>query len=294
MLGQNEVEKRKALFEGFSLFAIIILLFIIVFTSINTQAPLFLVLLGFSPTMLTIIFGIIIYEEMTKNRILLWFIPFLLAGLFFYVLTSQEFLAYNIKVKTLTGLNIFFSVAYLAIFTFYYRLLYKERKNREHKGAVRAVVEHTPRTISEYVASIEDKSKALNFVIGRVYSVHKGGTKTMREKIMVSPELYNEFSDIMQEKQNIDEINNKDKLIKAVYMANKIEERLKEMLKTENEVFGNSQNNLKNLDRNPTGTDRIIDVLIKNDKDPVESYYKGALEFCRKLKEKLNARIAFK
>jgi len=289
----NSFEKRRALFGGFSLFAMLILLFVVVLTSLSTKAPLFLVLLGFSPTLLTIVCGIIIYEEMTKNKVVLWILPFLLAGLFFYVLTSNEFIAYEIKVEILTALNIFFSVAYLAIFSFYNRLLYNS-KPKKSRGAVRAIVEQLPRSISEYIASIEDKSKALNFVIGRVYSVHKGGTKQMREKITISPKVYNEFSDIMADKTSIDEIKDHDKLVKAVFMVNKIEEKLNMLIRPELEVFGKSAEKLKGLKRNSLGTDRIIDVLIRNDKDPVESYYKGALEFCKRLKERLNKRIHIK
>ena len=56
---------------------------------------------------------------------------------------------------------------------------------------------------------------------------------------------------------------------------------------TEAEVFGEQISELKIIKRNPEGKDKIIDVLVKNDKDPVEIYYDSALEFCNKAKAAL-------
>lgn len=286
----QQVNKKKALFEGFSLFTIVLLLFIIAFTSVATGSPIMLVLIGFSPTLVTIIAGIIIYEELVHSKVIIWFLPFLLAGLFFYVLTTQEFLNYNIKVGTLTAINIILSIIYLTVFTVFFKLLNSQKKRP--KGAVRAVVHHQPLSIREYVASIEDKSKALNFAIGRVYSKFHNGTKEMRDKILINKDWYNEFSDILQsEGEKVEQIKDNKKAISAVYVVNKIEDRLRTLLKTEHEVFGVKAQNLTKIMRDPSGHERIIDVLKNNDKDPVESYYKGALEFCNKLKEKLNVKV---
>jgi len=277
--------KEKALFEGFSLFAILILLVVTVFTSLNTGSSLLLVLIGFSPTLITIIFSIIIYEELAYSKVVMWFIPFVLTGLFFFVLTSQKFLNSNIEVGSLAAINIFLSLVYLTIFFLFIKLIISEKKSRPKeivKEKVKVIHHHhaipPPVSIQEYVASIEDKSKALNFVIGRVYNKYHGGTKEMRDRINVPSEWYNEFSDNL--------LNNKVKdKKKAVDIVEMIESRLNLLIKSETEVFGSQIDGLKNLIRTEDGSNTIIDVLVKNDKDPVISYYKGALEFCRKLKD---------
>ena len=53
------------------------------------------------------------------------------------------------------------------------------------------------------------------------------------------------------------------------------------MAKPEKEVFTKIEmQQLVNLEREASGYDKILDVLIRNDKDPVKQYYDGAVEFC--------------
>ena len=59
----------------------------------------------------------------------------------------------------------------------------------------------------------------------------------------------------------------------------------------EKEMFGEAAvKHLKNLLRNDTGSSRIIDVLAKNDNDPVMLYYNGALEAYREIRRQIEAR----
>ena len=135
-------------------------------------------------------------------------------------------------------------------------------------------------SLQEYIHSIEDKSKALNFVIGRVYNKYHGGSDKIREKLRIPPDWYNEFS-------LIGVGTNKISYGKLADLITRFELQLKNFEKTEFEVFKDASDALKNLIRDPKGSDKIIDVLEHNDKDPVKSYYEGALEFCAKVKDEI-------
>jgi hypothetical protein len=58
------------------------------------------------------------------------------------------------------------------------------------------------------------------------------------------------------------------------------------------EIFGAEHKNFKNLVRDSAGKDKIIDVLDKNDKDPVKNYIEGALQFCGRVKDFMKKREA--
>ncbi len=257
----KDPRKTFALFEGFSLFALICVLLLVISVSISTEASLILVLIGFSPTIITIISCILIYEEASHRRVMMWFLPLVLTGLFFYVATSQDFLRSNLDIAALIGLNIAISLLYLTIFFLLIKMLFSDKKKEK-------------KSIKTFVASIEDKSKALNYVIGRVYSQYHGGNKQLRELITIPSEWYNEFN----------ETKSKEETLKIVI---RIENRLKRLLHTEQEVFPEKTKGLKNLKRNKDGSSKIINVLMDNDNDPVQDYYEGAIMFCEKVREQL-------
>ena len=73
-----------------------------------------------------------------------------------------------------------------------------------------------------------------------------------------------------------------------ILALSRIEQRLKLLNEQESIVLGPAIHKLKKIKRNATGGDRIIDVLIANDKDPVDKYYEGALEFCHELKKEIS------
>lgn len=294
-MDNQDFKRKKALFEGLSLFAILILVLVIVLVSVNTKAPMFFVLLGFSPTLITIIAGIIVFEESRRHRIVIWSLVFILPALFFVIVTSQEILSSNLDAATLVSINVVISVLYLAVFYLLTKLFFKSTHIQKHEPKV-VVQKQQPQTLKEYIASIEDKSKAINFVIGRVYSKYHGGSKELREKIGIDKAWYNEFSEILQdentqEMQKVEHVRKKDELVSLLYVVNKIQERLHQLKKSEATVFGQKHMHLKNLDRHESGNESILHVMIKNDKDPIESYHKGAMEFCEGLKTKLESLI---
>jgi len=137
--------------------------------------------------------------------------------------------------------------------------------------------EFRPEKLDEYVHSIEDTCKALNFVVGRVYRASNGGTSAMRERLRIGSELYNEFESIkpgeLKEKKEI-----------AADLLKKIHEKLLLYARKEHAVFSDAEcKGLKNLMRNLAGNDAIIDVLVTNDRDPVQYYYAGAIQTTRRL-----------
>jgi hypothetical protein len=282
-MGEESIRLRRVLFEGFSLICLIILIIIVVITSLNTGSSLIFVLLGFMPTIITIILCLIMFDETMFTMLIIWLLPFVLAGLFAFIATSQELLRENLDIGAIVGINIACSVLYLAGFYFLAKLIMpKDSKQKEHKpshSSSHAMSEHHPSIIKEYVSSIEDKSKALNFVIGRVYNKFHGGTKQLREKISLKPEWYNEFSEALHNEIHPDKK-------RMLLVLEKIEKQLNSINMTEKDVFSTEElSRLKNLDRQINGEQSIIDILKKNDKDPVETYYAGAKEFCLKLRD---------
>lgn len=268
---------------------LIVLFFILVTTAVNTNSPFYMILFGFSPTLLTIIIGLLIYEEIVLSKTIIWLTPFVLSALFLIVANTDKVLRQNLDIASLAAINILFSAIYLAIFFILITLITKPEKEKIRKTTqaqiqkplVIQTAPPTPTTIREYIASIEDKSKALNFVIGRVYNKYHGGSKELREIISIKPDWYNEFSETMQNEEKPDKK-------RMLQILDNFENKLGLLEKTEREVLGEKHiSTLKNLDRQKYGDEKILDVLMKNDKDPVESYYKGAKDFCAKLKLEL-------
>ncbi|MFT4311484.1 MAG: hypothetical protein ACMXX7_02555 [Candidatus Woesearchaeota archaeon] len=167
-----------------------------------------------------------------------------------------------------------------------------EEKTQKQQNKIKSLKEELVKTRQELVTnsnvtrtlrSIEDKCKAINFVIGRVYSEKKGGKIEIRRKLHIPPVLYNSFS-----KMSTDfEKTNQKELLKIV---KKLYARLKVLEKKENEVFKLGKSELK-VKRDASGEDKIIDVLTKNDSDPVEDYYLEAKEIINRVIEYLNKEI---
>ena len=184
---------------------------------------------------------------------------------------------YNMDVATLTSINIIYSVLYLTMFFTIIRITRKKPKQTKEQKPVQLKEQN----IQEYIASIEEKSKALNFVIGRVYNKYHGGTQELRKSINLKPDWYNELSEALQNEEKTD--------TKRLFtIIEKIESHLKNLKKPENQVLTKKQlQDLKNLDRDKEGKDTILEVLMKNDADPVELYYKGMQEFCETIRKEL-------
>ncbi|MGE0793214.1 MAG: hypothetical protein AB7V77_03500 [Candidatus Woesearchaeota archaeon] len=273
---------KKSKMDKFEVVSGLYMMFVfifIIFTAYIGDHSIFLVLIGFLPTILTIIISLLMHEQVKHHKHLLWIVPILVIGGFFALKDNVLFL--DMDMDVLTGVNFILALLYV-VFAF---AIFGEEEEKVNVQAIEHIIpiphKEEKKSLKEYINSIEDKSKALNFVIGRVYSQSHGGNKSMREKIQISSELYNEFSLIGISEGQIDKV-------KLLDLINTIELKLKLLEKTEKDVFETACNALKNLIRDVHGKDKIIDVLDHNDKDPVRSYYEGALEFCERVKEELD------
>ena len=135
------------------------------------------------------------------------------------------------------------------------------------------IIEDKPMSVT--IRGIEDKSKALNFAIGRVYSAKRGGSKEIRQMIGIPKELYNAFSDLVHD----DDIVDAEKLLTVV---SQISHRLSQMKKKESSLFDLNEAKIE-VERAEDGSDTVLEVLARNDKDPVEEYHAEAQEVCKQV-----------
>lgn len=133
----------------------------------------------------------------------------------------------------------------------------------------------TKKEVRASIRSVEDKCKALNFVIGRVYADSKGGNKTAREKLKIPRELYNDFSEILSKPKRVDA----DRMLNVL---RQILAKLQQMELPEDEVIRVRHGRVP-IER--LKGDTVLKVLARNDKDPVLDYHDEAKMVCKKLLE---------
>ena len=298
---KNMVLGKERLF--ISLYFISVIVFIFWLSSVN-NAPLSKVFLSFIPVIVTVILVILILEtQLQRIKVINWVLP-IITSVVFYVLVmpKKNTILTNIDVGNITVTNFILSIAFVSVMELIMSLPVKFGEVTDsHKLKGDLVSRTTKRKttselsmsedsasemqfskkIEEYIQSIEDKCKAINFVIGRVYSNRHGGTERLRDSIKISSDWYNEFSKINQGNMEENLV-----LLKKVLWS--IYDRLLLIGKQENEVFKKKElAKLAVSERDKMGEETIIDVLKNNDKDPVLTYYQSALDFCHKATEEL-------
>jgi hypothetical protein len=284
---------RAVCFTALLLWLILIVLLAFYYSTFNT-------LLGLSPVLLTIIVTYILVDKYHLESGFLMIFPFIFTGIF--LMLGYANLLRGINYVTLSSINIIFGLLFEAVITVYYSFLRRKRKKAnltetpaitekeepaqefvEPKKDVLVIKLDSDEDLNKFVSSIEDKAKAINAVIGRVYSVKHGGTEPMRKKIKIDPAHYNEINELKNEEPGL-------RRETAARLLKKISDRLALLQKPEIGVFdSNDLSGLVNLERSPEGNDNIIDVLAKNDKDPVNAYYLGAVEFCEQAMKDLQS-----
>jgi len=252
--------------EILSLAGLAVLIF---WTGLTSDAPGISILAGFLPSILSIIFFISVVET-GRHEKYLWAAPLFLTVIFLLLGTANISVFGAMEIYKLALMNII--ISYIALVLISYPEAYRKAEHEEKPKEIR--------TIEHHFSSIEDKCKALNFVIGRVYRSSNGGTTKMRDDVRISNELYNEFDRAVKEGTKEDQISALDKVGKS----------LLRLQKTEKEIFGESAKHLKNIIRDDSGTSRAIDVLAKNDNDPVMIYYNSALEAYHEIRRQIEAR----
>jgi hypothetical protein len=225
-----------------------------------TDAPFGNVLLSFAPSVL---FGLAAITLLNNDHLDTKYLFVVLVALLVVSWLSMPFLAPGADIGSVTALNMILGGLLVVILAL------------SHHGERSPVIEEdaAEQDIPTVIATIEDRCKAINFVIGRVYNVHKGATAGMRDKIKLDSEWYNELSAALEsadENQNI--------LRGAI---ERIKRRLMLLHKQEKEVFSAAEiTRLKKLERKADGTSRVLFVLAANDEDPIEQYVASAEEYC--------------
>jgi len=284
-------------------FGVALFLFII-WLGLMTSASVLVIFISFMPSLVTILVTYIMYEESKKRyKNFVWIIPVVMIMLFIYLAKSGILppLA-NIDAGNIAILNLIIAAAFLFMINvlpsiaafeigsgdreYYKPAVHKRKTTHIEKHDVKASEKGfnavgSEEELGKYIQSIEDKSKALNFVIGRVYSVKHGGTKDIRNKIKIKSEWYNEFNTLQKSGRIIQDLSRVKDLVHRIY------EQLRLLLNTEEQVFGQDYKKLKIITRDPNGGSRVVDVLVVNDQDPVQTYYQSALDFCHKAVQEL-------
>ncbi|MBN2459303.1 hypothetical protein JXB28_03375 [Candidatus Woesearchaeota archaeon] len=266
--------------------------------------------IGLLPILLTIIVTYIVLDNYHLENGLILFFPFVFTAIFFILGLSNN-LPKGMDYALLSTVNVIFGLLFDIVIIMQYSILRRRRKIREREEI--AVDEHgdeqpeeedvkeeepaeepkeqpkvcirldTDEGLKGFVSSIEDKAKAINAAIGRVYNVKHGGSEALRKKIRIDAEHYNEINELKN--LPLDK-----RRILAIELLRKIKDKLDLLMKHENEVFDKGElQRLANLERDVDGDYRILDVLVQNDKDPVQSYYDGAVEFCDEALDELVA-----
>ncbi|HEY9701089.1 MAG TPA: hypothetical protein V6C58_01490, partial [Allocoleopsis sp.] len=131
----------------------------------------------------------------------------------------------------------------------------------------------TRENFSVNLRSIEDKCKAINFVIGRVYSDKKGANATIREQLRIDTEWYNAFSELSTNYVESD-------AGKLMHILDKIYKKLILLEQEESDLLKIGKAKLPVIRQEK---DTVLDILARNDKDPIKYFHSEAKEICTKL-----------
>lgn len=159
------------------------------------------------------------------------------------------------------------------------------KKNEEYSDKIHGLQEKLTRTqeelkvtkstVTSTLRGIEDKCKAINFVIGRVYADKRGGSPEIRQRLHIPSELYNSFSKMRSEHEP-------NQIPEIIELVRNIYNHLIQLELPEYNLFKTKKEHLPVL-RDSEGKSKIIDVLENNDNDPVREYFLEAKEICNRL-----------
>jgi hypothetical protein len=283
---EKEVRSREEFHLIIGTFFIILVVFMF-FLALKNQTSLPNIIIGFLPTIIYLGINYELLFHLKHKRFLVFILPLCLSILFYIAasLTALTIVA-QMDIPTIIFLNLLISYVFGGIILYVLYMTKELKAERQYVREVRREVlrEFAPQylpqktTLKESINSLEDKCKAINYAIGRVYSDKHGGSKTIRERLAINKEWYNKFSELRGDYSERDK-----ELIKV--SIDLIKKRISLYEHKEKDVI--AQEHLKNIERDPQGNSTISQVLINNDKDPVESYIKGALDACTAILQEL-------
>lgn len=258
--------------------SVLFYIFVVLSISILSDSSVMLVFVGTLPFLLYLFVFFYIVNKQSMTHAKLWLIPLLFPILFFILWRSGAVaLVSKMEGPTLTVLNLFLSYVINILLMMVFILFSSGEK--KHKKKEEKITEEN---FNVSLRSIEDKCKSLNFVIGRVYSNRKGGTKEIRSTLKIDSKWYNAFSRLSQDLD-------KEDTERVVLVLNMIYQKLLGLENREKDMFKLDKFKAIEIERDAFGNDKVIDVLIKNDSDPVESYHKEAKEVCLRTIEYLKS-----
>ena len=255
------------------------------------------VLIAFSPALL--FWAVSSFVDIPFREYVYLLGPVLLAAAFFVVMRGMAVP----NVETITGINVVLMYLFALIFFIttlvqkqpvtddqmtrlakeagekkYYeemaqRYAEQNQQYEQHIQALQARPQITQENFDVTLRGIEDKCKALNASIGRVYSDKHGGSPDMRSKLKIDRELYNAFSEIASDF-------NPENTAQLRSVLSQIRELLHQLTRPEKDVL-HLDDAVLPLEKTPSDT--VLEVLAKNDKDPVQDYHTEASEVCEKV-----------
>lgn len=246
--------------SGVYLLAIIFLAFLL---GIMTDAPFGIVMLAFAPSYILAlsVIGFAHDDHLDLRHLILVLIVLLIV-----VGVWLNFASANAEVFALMFLNLLLG----AIFIFTLQQSYAHY----HEPKLPGVVHETKpdeRELSGLFTDIEDRSKSLNTAIGRTYSVYKGATPGMREKIKIPSSLYSEL--------------NADKKYSILRdHLTEISARLALLKEKESEVFTAAEHKKLNRDKKIS----IIDALANNEGEGILQTHASAITYVQQALKKLD------
>jgi hypothetical protein len=276
---QKEVSLDKLLLTVSTLSYLIILgLF-----SFVTDTNIFIIFVGMLPLLFYLIVFFLLYSEHKLGNKIVWIAPFMFSGLFFAVWLSGKINIVNrMDGPVLAVVNLFLCYLLNIILIFAHRLPAKSGVYQKKAEAHEKEAHELKKRVEEYqqqlkvtkenfrtrLQGIEDKCKAINFAIGRVYSNKHGGSPGIRTRIKLKKELYNSFSELSSHFHDKD-------AYPLLKLLNQILLSLAVLEQNEQDTFFR-----KVLSKN---NEKIIEILTANDKDPVVEYFEEAKDACIKM-----------
>jgi hypothetical protein len=275
-LGRQHVQHRSTPGERRGLFVtalcVVIAIILVPILAAVSGSPVINVFLGLSPLLLSLFAIMALRQYKPVVAFVAVVVVHLLALAYLYIANLTLFTPVN--VMSAVSLSLMFAVLCAVLITLASSGGIKRVKEQEPVDAP----DFEPAKIEEYIQAIEDKCKALNFAIGRVYRNSNGSNPRMRERLRIPREWYNEFTQASgEEREGM-----------AKIVVDKIRDRLRVYGMREMDVFtATEMESLKNIQRDKHGKDLIVDVLAKNDSDPVAQTYASAVSFCDKIIKEL-------
>lgn len=247
-------------------FFLLFVLFVAFMIGLISDAPFGVVILGFSPMIFLALIVVALghQDHLDMNYLVLaLFVVLLLGGLGLSQLTPDA------DVVAVVGLNFVLGALFLLIVQQSYA---HHHEDSGSEVASLSVAESAVdlRDVSKLFVDLEERCKQLNTAIGRAYSVYKGASAGMREKIKVQSSLYGQL-----------DVEKKPAAMRDV--LREIVARLLLLEQREEDVF--SEPEQKKLPRE--GADRIVDVLADNEGEGILQAHASALSYARDALEQL-------